>query len=205
MPESAKPTNLPEPTDPAELAQALGSRIRALRKSRGMTLMQAATEAGLSHSFLSQVERGLERLSMSSLYRVARTLGTTQQALLTAEPDERPRGDFHVFRGEAASPVDAGSGAVTVLAQQRARFLPMIFAGEFPEDGLWWQHDEEEFVYILEGELIVTIDDKVATLEAGDATYFESGVRHKWRTSPGKPCRALVVKEQQHDGAAASS
>lgn len=163
-----------------------------------MTLTQAAAEAGLSHSFLSQVERGLERLSMVSLFRVARALGTTQQDLLTEDPPDRPPGNYHVYRQQSGSPVDVGSGAVAVLAAQRARFLPMIFSGEFTDDGIWWEHDEEEFVYVLEGELIVVLDEAEVLLQPGDATYYESGIRHKWRTPPGVSCRVLVVKEQQH-------
>jgi transcriptional regulator with XRE-family HTH domain len=57
-----------------------------------MTLTQVALQAELSHSFLSQVERGLERMSMTSLFRVAQALGTTQQALLTDDADAAPRG-----------------------------------------------------------------------------------------------------------------
>lgn len=169
-----------------------------------MTLTEAASQAGLSHSFLSQVERGLERLSMVSLFRVARALGTTQQGLLTEDAVERPTGSYHVYRQQPGSSVDVGSGGegsggVTVLAAQRARFLPMVFAGQFTDDGIWWEHDEEEFVYVLEGELIVVLAETEVLLRAGDATYYESGIRHKWRTPPGATCRVLVVKEQQHD------
>ncbi|PZU40362.1 MAG: XRE family transcriptional regulator [Microbacterium sp.] len=187
-----------EPADVDASARALGARIRELRKRRGMTLTQAAREAGLSHSFLSQVERGLERLSMVSLFRVANALGTTQQDLLTEDPPERPAGSYHVYRQSSESPVDAGSGRVAVLAEQRARFLPMIFSGSYGDD-MWWEHAEEEFVYVLEGELIVVFPDAEVALRAGDATYYESGIRHRWRTPEGATCRVLVVKEQQHN------
>lgn len=185
--------------DAAASARALGGRIRDLRKRRGMTLTQVAADAELSHSFLSQVERGLERLSMASLFRVARALGTTQQDLLTEETAERDAGSYHVYRQSSESTVDAGSGSVQVLAQHRSRFLPMIFSGNFTDDGEWWEHAEEEFVYVLEGELIVVMEDAEVHLHAGDATYYESGIRHKWRVPDGGACRVLVVKEQQHN------
>jgi transcriptional regulator with XRE-family HTH domain len=185
------------PRDIDESARALGARIRELRKRRGMTLTQVAAEAGLSHSFLSQVERGLERLSMVSLFRVANALDTSQQYLLTDDVPERREGSYHVYRQSTGSPVDAGTGRVAVLAEQRARFLPMVFSGSFGDE-MWWQHDEEEFVYVLEGELIVILDGDEISLRAGDATYYESGIRHRWRTPEGVTCRVLVVKEQQH-------
>jgi mannose-6-phosphate isomerase-like protein (cupin superfamily) len=163
-----------------------------------MTLAKAAAEAELSHSFLSQVERGLERLSMASLFRIARALGTTQQGLLTGGDEGRRGGKYHVFRESAGSPLDAGGGPVTVLAQDGPPpFLPMIFSGTFDDD-IWWKHDEEEFVFILEGTLTVVLDGEEFRLEQGDATYYEGGVRHRWRTEPGQTCRALVVKEFRH-------
>lgn len=192
---------LPEPKVPVDAdaaTAALGARIRALRQSRGLTLAQAAAAAQLSHSFLSQVERGLERLSMNSLFRIARALDTTQQALLTDAPSARPPGGFEVFRSAEASPLDAGTGPLTVLARSGARFVPMIFSGAFGEDQLWWEHEEEEFVYVLEGELQMFLGDQVLMLAAGDSTYYGGGVRHRWETRPGQTARILVVKEQSH-------
>lgn len=185
--------------DPEAAARALGARIRTLRKSRGMTLTRVAGEAGLSHSFLSQVERGLERLSMTSLFRVAEALGTTQQALLTSDPDEGPRanGNFHVFRESENTPLDAGGAPVRVMARDHPQFVPMIMSGSFSELD-WWVHDEEEFVYVLEGHLVVVLDSEEIPLDPGDAVYYEGGIRHRWRTDPGDFARVLTVKEGSH-------
>ena len=61
----------------------LGSRIRKLRKTRGLKLAQLADESGISTSYLSQLERGeKEGVSADILFRIAHTLGTTMGALL---------------------------------------------------------------------------------------------------------------------------
>ncbi|HTR94284.1 MAG TPA: cupin domain-containing protein [Trebonia sp.] len=60
----------------------LGGAIRVRRRLLGMTLVEVAGRAGLSHPFLSQLERGLARPSMRSLTAIAATLGTTAQALM---------------------------------------------------------------------------------------------------------------------------
>src|ERR1700688_1067249 len=62
----------------------LGGAIRARRRLLGLTLVDMAAQAGLSHPFLSQLERGLARPSMRSLTAIASTLGTTAQALMAA-------------------------------------------------------------------------------------------------------------------------
>lgn len=186
---------MPDQADAA--AAALGARIRSRRLGLGLTLTQAASAAGLSHSFLSQVERGLERLSMNSLFRIADALGTTQQALLSDTRPARPSGGYEVFRAAEGSPLDAGSGPVTVFARAGARFVPMVFSGEFREQQ-WWEHAEEEFVYVLEGEIDIFLGDEQLHLGPGDSTYYQGNVRHRWLTPPGGSARILVVKEQDH-------
>src|SRR5215213_1926412 len=54
---------------------ALGARVRSLRRERGWTLKDLGREAGLSHPFLSQLERGLARPSVGSVDRISRALG----------------------------------------------------------------------------------------------------------------------------------
>ncbi|PWJ53987.1 transcriptional regulator, XRE family with cupin sensor [Quadrisphaera granulorum] len=181
---------------PTSAARALGARIRALRQDRGMTLAQVAAQAELSHSFLSQVERGLERMSMTSLFRVAQALGTTQQALLTDDVAAGPRasGAFHVFRANEPTPLDAGGNPARVLARDHPRFVPMLTSGTFTED-LWWVHDEDEFVFVVDGRLIMMLGDEEFVMEKGDAVYYQGGVRHRWRTQPGETASVLSVKE----------
>ena len=58
----------------AEVTAALGARVRSLRQERGWTLKQLGRKAGLSHPFLSQLERGLARPSAGSAERIARAL-----------------------------------------------------------------------------------------------------------------------------------
>ena len=52
----------------------LGARVRTLRRERGLTLKGLGRLAGLSHPFLSQVERGLARPSVGSVERIAAAL-----------------------------------------------------------------------------------------------------------------------------------
>ncbi|WP_125131345.1 XRE family transcriptional regulator [Microbacterium sp. 10M-3C3] len=191
-------TDAADTSDLDESARALGARIRMLRREHGMTLTQAARRAGLSHSFLSQVERGHERLSMASLFRVAQALGTTQQALLTEDRPAMTHGGYHVHRRDTVAPVDSGSSPLVVMGAAGGRFVPMIFTGPFDDTGPWWQHDEEEFAYVLEGTLVVVLDDTEITLSAGDSVYYEGGARHRWRSVGDAVCRVLVVKERDH-------
>ena len=53
----------------------LGVRIRALRERRGLSLRVVAERAGVSESFVSQIERGVASPSVASLRALADALG----------------------------------------------------------------------------------------------------------------------------------
>ncbi len=82
----------PQPTTPAARAArtlaALGGAIRARRQELGLTLKDVQAASGLSHPFLSKVERGLTQPSMRSLTQIADVLGTTAHGLVALGANE---------------------------------------------------------------------------------------------------------------------
>jgi transcriptional regulator with XRE-family HTH domain/predicted negative regulator of RcsB-dependent stress response len=77
----ARPTHVPDP-------KALGTRLRALREARGLSLRQIAFP-GCSPSYLSRVESGDRVASLTILAELARRLGTTIEELLGRSIDGR--------------------------------------------------------------------------------------------------------------------
>src|SRR4030095_15694718 len=75
----------PTGPEPASIEVDLGARIRALRLARGETLRKLAAEAGVTESFLSQVERGVASPSIASVQRIARALGTSIAELFATD------------------------------------------------------------------------------------------------------------------------
>src|SRR3954464_90945 len=53
----------------------LGERLRAIRQARRKTLKEIAGAAGISESFLSQLERGRTNATIATLQRLATALG----------------------------------------------------------------------------------------------------------------------------------
>jgi transcriptional regulator with XRE-family HTH domain len=176
--------------------QRLGARIRDLRKSRGMTIVQLAGAADLSHPFISQIERGLARPSMSSLFRIAQTLGTDQQTLLAESLPPAPTGAVRRRSDDAAAAASGGSVHALVHGADRP-FIPMEFLGDATELLDYWVHDEDEFVYVVSGRVLLDLDGAVDVLEPADSAYVRGGVSHRWASADGQEFRLLVVKEQR--------
>ena len=72
-------------SDDKTLAQQFGSRVRALRKKRGMTQEQLAEATGLSVNFISFVERGIKSPSLANIGHIAKALNVPVMELFNFE------------------------------------------------------------------------------------------------------------------------
>jgi transcriptional regulator with XRE-family HTH domain len=177
-----------------EAAAALGSRVRELRRERGLTLKELGREAGLSHPFLSQLERGLARPSVTSVERIAEALGVPVGGLWTAA---RRRGAQLVRSGAGVLErhIDGSApGAVRTVASDGRPLVVREWTGgsrRWPE-----QRDVETgevLVYVARGSLEVDLNGDVHALREGDALLFDGGVPHRVRRTGGVGTRALRV------------
>jgi transcriptional regulator with XRE-family HTH domain len=177
-----------------DAAACLGARVRELRKDRGLTLKALGREAGLSHPFLSQLERGLARPSVGSVERIAQALAVPVSALWA----ER--------NTEAACVVRADEGRVRPHAGAGApgevRELP--FSGSTMRVREWsggarsWPAETETttgevLLYVFRGAIEVELDGTIHDLGAGDALKFDGSVRHRFRRRGPANTRALYV------------
>lgn len=186
----------------ARLRAELGASIRRLRKERGLTLVQLAERAELSHPFLSQLERGLTRPSMPSLHRIARALGTTQQALMStaAVPHPgTPAGSAHLVRFGEGLPVLNPGGTARMLGAASYSIHPVEYEGASAEFEEYYDHPGDEFLYVVTGEIEIdlqTVDGpRLHVLGAGDSICYPGGTAHRWRAAgEGGPIRILTVQ-----------
>jgi len=81
----------------------IGRRLRHLRRSRGLTLDQAGTAAGLSASAISLIENGKREPKLSALTSLAGVLGTDLANLLAAQaPSRRAALEIELERAQRA-------------------------------------------------------------------------------------------------------
>jgi electron transfer flavoprotein alpha subunit len=56
-----------------------------------------------------------------------------------------------------------------------------------------YKHEGEEFVYVMSGELELTLGNKARVLKAGEHTHFNSDIPHKLKNLSSEHTRCLVV------------
>lgn len=173
--------------------QRLGEIVRDLRSRQGLSLRTLATRAGFSPSFVSQLERGQASPSIASLERLAQALGVTLGEFF------RPVATARVTRlGERAELTSAWSNAQIealgptgpgrVLESMMITLAPGGQSGGRPNS-----HGGDEFAFVFEGMVRLTLDAAVYDLARGDAATFPAEIPHRWENVGPEPARIVVV------------
>jgi transcriptional regulator with XRE-family HTH domain len=164
-------------------ATVLGSKIRSLRQRLLLTLDEAASRAGISTPFLSQIERGLARPSVATLMAIARVLGVEIQYLLDAPREERyvARGDQLTFFGFADA--DKRFARLTQVTEggRMEALLVRIPAGKRLDEIT--ARAGEQFWYVLSGTVTLTLEGKTYAFREGDSAHYDSTDAHRWENT----------------------
>jgi transcriptional regulator with XRE-family HTH domain len=181
----------PASTSPPTELQ-LGPRIRSLRQARNVTLRELAQRAGVTESFLSQVEREVTSPSIASVQRIARGLDLAIAELFT---EEAPHGRV-VRRGERRRIAYPGLRAIDeFLTSDMTARLQVILSTIEPGGGTgeepYAHESDEEVVIVLSGQLELWVADEHHVLEEGDSIAYSSRLPHRNVNSSDQP--ALVL------------
>jgi transcriptional regulator with XRE-family HTH domain len=151
----------------------LGHRIRARRRELGLSLRELAKRVGLTASFLSQIERDLSSPSIESLRRISDALEVPMFHFL-AEPEDRSPVVRHDRRLKLTLP--DSNLTYELLMPEPNRQMEAFLAEREPGDEkitVPLRQYTEEFIYVLQGQLEIQLDDEVHLLGPGDSIYFE--------------------------------
>jgi transcriptional regulator with XRE-family HTH domain len=178
----------------------IGEKLRTLRLRKSMGLVQLGKHTGLSSAMLSKLERGKLFPTLPTLLRIAMVFSVGLDYFFT---DERKRHMVALVRKKERLPFPE-SPAVSEVAyyfQSLALSVPEprlnAFYADFQpvaaEKVKNHQHPGVEFIYLMKGKLELRIGSAEYVLEAGDAIYFDSIVRHSYRSATQSACAGLVV------------
>jgi transcriptional regulator with XRE-family HTH domain len=168
-----------------------GPRIRAARKAKGLTLEQAAREAGVSRSTLSSIELGHRSVTPHLLSSIADALGLTMTAFVPATPSTGP-----VLRS-ADRPITTMAGGVRweeLAAPGRGLEPALLVVPPGGSSGGDYTRPDEIWVCVLQGRLSLQVGDEHALLESGDAMYLEADAVWRWHNDGETETRAIYVE-----------
>jgi transcriptional regulator with XRE-family HTH domain len=180
----------------------LGTRLRALRTERGLSLSQLEASTNISSSFLSLVESGKSDITISRLVRLADFFDVELSDLVDGSRVERR--PLEVIRdGEGSVLASSTEGLTTrFLGHQRWQLSPRVTdyeAGGTLEIAGGEQaareilHHRELFIYIVNGTFEITVhDEEPVTVSRGDAVLIRDGADRVVNTGR-RSARLLIV------------
>lgn len=170
---------------------SIGERLKALRTEQGMTLAELGEKTNLSTSYLSQIERDKTTPSLATLTGVAKTLDVSLRYFF--ETDSEPA---HVVRADQVRNGPASDSAVvrTSLAptgenNKLHAYYVVVEPHSAPEQ--LEPHPAEELVFVLAGELTISVGDEEYVLGAGDSIHYDALLPHSWSNRGDDACQAL--------------
>ncbi len=162
------------------LADGVGRHLRRARRRRGLTLAALAAQAGISESFLSQVERGRAGASLDSLQRVTHALGIRVADLF--EPDHAR--DPAVLRAGSRPLLDVWHlGQKALLTPRSSEHLEVLIcrleAGGATGEEPYTHGDSDELFLLLEGVVDLQLGERLHHMRAGDSITYRSSTPHR--------------------------
>ena len=188
---------------PSEL-DAIGDRLREERVKAGISQRELARRLGLSASLISQLESGLSKPSVGTLYAIVTELGLSLDRVIRGEdfdggPSRSPSNEVTsplVHPGERQT-IDLASGVrweeLTADTEDGVDFLHAIYevGGASTPDESLMRHHGREYGYIISGQLGLQIGFQKYELNPGDSIAFDSTEPHRLYNRGDEPVHAI--------------
>jgi transcriptional regulator with XRE-family HTH domain len=188
--------------------EGIGDRLRDERTRAGISQRELARRLGLSASLISQLESGLSKPSVGTLYAIVTELDLSLDKLL--------RGDEHAGRDHAGSDgagdngrrsplihpeqrkaIDLASGVrweqLTSDTEEGVDFLHAIYevGGASTPDESLMRHHGREYGYVISGRMGINLGFDFFELNPGDSIAFDSTEPHRLFNIGDEPVHAI--------------
>ena len=169
----------------ADLAPVVGANLRRLRVRRGLSLERLAQQSGVSRAMLGQIELAQSAPTINVLWKIARALGVTFSALISARSASGPS----VIRAANAKLLASRDGSFTSRAlfpfdePRRVEFYELRLAPDAQEDADAHPAGTVETLVVNHGEVEIEVGGEVHALVTGDALLFEADSPHVYRNT----------------------
>lgn len=175
---------------------SIGERIKKSRNDRGLSLRELAAKVDLSASFLSQIEQGKASPSIENLKKIATSLDVKVSYLIEDEEEKNNTELVRTSERKYIESLDSNTKMALLTSSNMDKSMePILYEiGPYGESGRnYYTHNGEEFIFIVEGQLDVYINDEIHSLNEGDSLYFKSTQKHRFKNNTDKVSRAIWV------------
>lgn len=171
----------------------VGARLRELRKERGWRLEDLAERTKLSKAYLSRLESGERQPSLTALSGVTRAYGVPFSSLFEPEAEAENcvvvrASDRPLQRGNGLLYAKLSDGSWAFNLRPLRVVVPAAREGE-----TLYQHEGEQWLYVISGRLRLELADEEFVLGSGDAAHFSADNAHRLKALGGRDAEIILV------------
>ena len=189
------------PLEPPKRVDDVGDRILRIRKEKDLSLDEISKMTGFDVQFLSKIENKELQPQLGTMIKLSKALdsafgrlvsGIGEKLYSITRKNERrtisrstsKKGQKRIYTYKSLAP--------DVKGRHMEAFLVLLEEDPEKETSL---HEGEEFIFVLDGEVILEIGEDKFVLEPGDSAYYLSTTAHHIAAKKGKATILAVMYE----------
>ncbi len=169
-----------------------GSRLIRMRRSHGLTREVLAESVGRTPEFIKEVENNQTTASVGLLIKLAEVFDIDSGTFLNDQEQTKLAGE----RAQAYTRRTANyhyQSLTPGAENEHLRVFMITIESRQKHKPVDYRHEGEEFVYVLEGKLELTLDGKSYTLMPGESMKYNSQIAHQLKSLSDEKTRCLVT------------
>ncbi|MGB5983905.1 MAG: XRE family transcriptional regulator [Desulfobacterales bacterium] len=181
-----------------EPLDAIGRRLKTMRQERELSLEELARRTGFDAAFLAEIENNEAYPQLGTVIKLSKALDAAfgqvlcgagdKPYVVTRVAERKPvsrstsqKGTRHIYSYKGLAPEVQGRHMEPLIVQLKAQAEKEISS-----------HDGEEFVYVINGTVLLELGEDHYELQPGDSAYYLSQTPH-WITAKDDEATILAV------------
>jgi len=184
-----------------EGVEEIGKRIRMLREQKGLSIEELSNLTGFDVEFLSNIETNKAQPQLGTVIKLSKALDSAFSRLISGTGDNiysitRKNEQKTVSRSTSQKGKKQVYIYKSLAPEVKGRHMEaLIVQLEENPDKEVSVHDGEEFIYVLDGTIVLNIGEDTYDLEPGDSAYYLSTTPHLVASKKGKATILAVLYE----------
>ena len=171
-------------TPETEGMEEIGSRVRKLRESKGLSLAELSNLTGFDETLLDKIEQQEVYPQLGTAIRLSKALDSAFGRLVSGVGDRL----YSITRRQEERVVSRSTGRAgtqklytykSLAPEVKGRHMEALLVNlEENPSGELSVHDGEEFIYVLDGTVAMQVGEDRFDLAPGDSVYYLSTTPH---------------------------
>jgi len=189
------------PAEPQKGVEDIGARIRNLREEKGLSLEALSRMTGFEIEFLASLEKNEAQPQLGTVIKLSKALDSAFGRLVSGVGDKL----YSITRKDERRTVSRSTSQTgkkqvyiykSLAPDVKGRHMEalMVQLEEVSEKEIS-VHEGEEFIFVLDGVVVLEIGDDSFELEPGDTAYYLSTTPHHIAAKSGKATIVAVLYE----------